>query len=623
MIAALLLLSVPTGLAERALEPIPAERVRLHHKFFVDRMEKNRTVTIPACLEQCEKTGRLAHFAAAAAKKGEHKGRVYDDSDVYKVLEGIGWTLLKVKDAALEARADAIIEAIAAAQADDGYLNTWVQVNAPDKRWSDLRNGHELYCAGHLIEAGIAYARGTGKTKLLDAGKKFAALIDQEFGPGKRVDVAGHPEIELALAKLHEHTGEERWLKLAQFFLDQRGNPARTNRGTEYSQDHQPIREQTAFVGHAVRAGYLYAGAAEVAMLSGDRTWIEPLQRLWDDAWTTKTYITGGIGSSARNEGITQAFDLPNDTAYCETCAGIALAMWSQRMLILTGESKYADAVERVLYNQLAAATNVEGDRFFYAQPLASRGEHHRQPWFETACCPTNVARFWPQLPGMIFAQNGNTLYQLQLAGAELDLELAGAKVQIRFESDFPNSGRVSSTVAADREATWNVKLRKPTWCDAAMVKHDMKEPEHELHDHEQSAGWAAFERKYEPTDGFMIHFLAPVRRVKADPRVTANQDRVALMRGPLVYCLEGVDNAGHARALVLPPDAELKVEDDGRVLGRTRMIKARARRVERADDGTLKTKVATMTALPYYLWDNREAGDMVVWIPELPALTD
>lgn len=620
MIPSLLFALAAVGTPERFLEPIPIERVKLSHEFFVARLQANTKVTIPHCLEQGEKTGRLANFAiAAGAAKGERRGQLYDDSDVYKTLEAIGWTLVSIEDPALEARADAIIESVVAAQQPDGYLNTFVQLTAGQERWKDLQHGHELYCAGHLIEAGVAYARGTGKTKLLDAAVRFAALIDATFGPGKRQDVCGHPEIELALAKLHEHTGEARWLKLAQFFLDRRGDPARQQRFGEYAQDHQPIREQTSVVGHAVRAGYLYAGAADVAMLAADATLVEPLKTLWADAWESKTYLTGGIGSSASNEGITKSFDLPNASAYCETCAGIALAMWSQRMLILTGESKYGDAVERILYNHAAAATNRAGDAFFYAQPLESDGTQRRQPWFETACCPPNVARFWPQVPGMIFAQKGNTLYQTQLASAEVEVGLAGSQVQVRMKSDLPNSGRIEAAVTADKPATWNIKLRKPAWNVETKVKHDLKEAEHDLYEHEQGAGWVPFERGYAVTDGFLIHFLAPIRRVKADERVEADRGRVALARGPLVYCLEGVDNGGSARSMVLTPETELKVENVGTILGGTRVIRARAKRVVADAGGALETKVATMTAIPYYLWANREASDMVVWIAESP----
>jgi len=615
-IAFLALASV--GVPERFLEPIPIERVKVSHEFFVTRLQANTRVTIPLCLARCESTGLVANFRiASGAEKGERKGSASDDAAVYKTLEAIGWTLVSIEEPALEAQADAIIETIAAAQKPDGYLNTRVQAASGQAPWADMANGYELYCAGHLIEAGIAYARGTGKTKLLDVGLRFANLVEKTFGPAKRADVCGHPEIELALAKLHEHTGEARWLALAKFFVDQRGHAARTARHGEIAQDHVPLREQKSVVGHAEGAATLFAGAADVSMLAADTTLVEPLKALWSDAWDTKTYVTGGFGGSAKGVGIAPSFELPNASARCETCAGLALATWSQRMLILTGDAKYADAIERILYNHAAAATNLTGELFFESVPLESDGTQRRQNSQASACCLPNLARFWPQVPGLIFAQKGNTLYQAQLASAEVEVGLMDSKVQVRMKSDFPNSGRTEAAVSADKPGTWNVKLRKPSWNGAAKVKHDMKEPEHDLYDNEHAGGWVPFERGYETTDGFMIHFLAPVRRVKADERVEADRGRVALMRGPLVYCLEGVDHAGAARSMVLTSDMELKVENVGTILGGTRVIRARAKRVVGGTSAAPETKVATLTAIPYWMWDNREAGDMTVWISE------
>lgn len=587
------------GVPERFLEPIPIERVKVSHEFFVTRLQANTRVTIPHCLAQCESTGLLANFRiASGAEKGERKGTASDDANVYRTLEAIGWTLVSIEEPTLEAKADAIIESIVAAQKPDGYLNTNVQLAAGQAPWGDMANGYELNCGGHLLEAGIAYARGTGKTKLLDVGVKFANLVDQTFGPGKRQDVCGHPEIELALAKLHEHTGEARWLALAKFFVDQRGNASRSARLGEIAQDQAPIREQKAIVGDLESAANLYAGAAEVSMLAADTTLVEPLKALWADAWEKKTSATGGF----RAQGGDSAKD------GCETCAGLALATWSQRMLLLTGEAKYADAVERILYNHVAAASNLAGDAFFDSIPLESDGTQRREAWHARACCAPDLARFWPQVPGLIFAQKGNTLYQTQLASAEVEVGLAEAKVQVRLKSDLPSSGRMEVAVTADKPGTWNVKMRKPVWNDAAKVKHDMKEPEHDLYPNEHTAGWVPFERAYETTDGFMIHFFAPIRREKVD-------GRVALMRGPLVYCLEGVDHAGAARSMVLTDDMEVKVESVGTLFGGTRVIRARAKRVVGGTAAAPEAKVATLTAIPYWMWGNREAGDMTVWV--------
>lgn len=618
MISSLLLVLASVGAPERSLEPIPIERVKLGHEFFVTRLQANTRVTIPQCLAMCEQTGRLANFAlAAGSAKGDHKGGPGADADVYRTLEAIGWTLVSVKVPDLEARADAIVDAVVAAQKPDGYLNTYVQATPGKEAWKDLAAGQELASAGYLIEAGIAYARGTGKTKLLDAAVKCAGLIDATFGPGKRQDVCGYPEIELALAKLGEHTKDAKWVALAKFFVDQRGNAARAARLGDVAQDHAPIREQKTLVGRGLGACQLYAGAAEVAMLAPDATLVEPLKALFADAWDTRTFLTGGLGVAQQDGVVVKPNALDGAGSYCDTCAGLALATWAQRMLILTGESKYGDAVERVLYNHAAAVANVAGDAFLGGQTLVSDGTVARKSAAEAPCCATNLARFWPQVPGMIFAQNGNTLYQMQLAAAEVDVRLADSQVNVRMTSEFPNTGRSAAVVTADKPGTWNVKLRKPTWTTDVKVKHDMKEQEHDLYEHEQGAGWVPFERGYETTDGFMIHFLAPVRRVRMGEGSAANAGRVLLSRGPLVYCVEGVDNGNAARSTVLAASDELKVENVGTILGGTRVIRARAKRMTAGADGVAAPKVATMTAVPYYLWANRAAGDMTVWIAE------
>lgn len=568
------------GAPERFLEPIPIERVKLAHPFFVDRLQANTRVTIPACLKLCEESGRIANFENAKAGQGERKGAPQDDADVYRTLEAIGWTLVTLDMPELEARADAIVDTIVAAQKPDGYLNTFVQLSPGKSPWQDLANGRELECGGHLIEAGIAYARGTGKTKLLDAGLKFAKLVGMTFGPGKTAVTGAHPGIELALAKLGEHTGDAQWIALAKSLVEARG-----------------VAQQKTISGDAGGACSLYCAAADVAMLAPDAALVEPLKAAWSDA-TAKSLITGGLSLGGG--------------AGCDTCAGLAFAQWSQRMLILTGESQYADSVERALYNHAAAATNLAGDAVLDAPALESDGTVHRKSAGASACCLTNVARFWPQVPGMIFAQNGNTLYQTQLATAAVEVELAGAKVQAQMKSDLPLSGRCEAAITADKPGTWNVKLRKPSWNADVKVKHDMKEQEHDLWENEHGAGWVPFERAYETTDGFLIHFLAPVRRVKSD----AQAGRVALTRGPLVHCLEGVDHSGSARAMVLAPEVSITVETAGTILGGTRVIRGRAKRSVTAD-GASSLKVATLTAIPYWLWDNRDAGDMVVWIAE------
>jgi DUF1680 family protein len=581
-----------------ALEPIAIERVKLQHPFFVERLVANHKTTLPHCLTQLEQTGRIQAFAqAAAADKGKREdkpaGRIDGDADVYRTLAGIGWSSIAAKDPALESRADAVIDAIAAAQRADGYLNTLVQRSGGEP-WKDAAS--ELATGGHLIEAGVAYARGTQKTKLLEVATRFAALVEKQFAQGPGKDAGGLSGIELGLTRLHEHTREARWLELAKT-LAERG-------GAGGTQSLRGLGALPAAAADLARAATACAGTAEVAMRSGDATWAEPLGRLWADAWA-KTQLTGGVG----------------DAQTCSTCAGLALAQWSQRMLLMTGESKYGDAVERVLYNLAAGATDLAGGKFVDAEPAG--GDVRRQPWPGNTCCVTSLASFWPQVPGFVFAQNGNSLYWLQLAKAEVDTTLAGSQVHAVLQSDLPNSGRMNATITCDKPAVFTIKLRRPAWNVEAMVKHDMKEQEHELHDHEQGAGWVPFERNYETTDGFLIHFLAPIRRVRPDAGAADGKGRVALMRGPLVYCFEGVDNGGSARSVCLPAEAELKVEQVNTMLGGTRVIRARGKRAVLGPDGAATTKVATVTAVPYHVWDNRAPGDMIVWIPESPDLAE
>jgi DUF1680 family protein len=611
-------------LNQKHLTPIPFNQVKLRASMWTDRFEMNRTVSIPAVLDQCESTGRIKNFAiASGAEKGERKGKPYDDSDVYKAIEAIAYTLAQKKDLALEARADAIIEKIAAAQQKDGYLNTFYV--DPAKRWTNIKDGHELYCAGHLFEAATAYATSTGKTKLLDVAKKLADHIDATFGPKKKLDPCGHPEIELALVKLSNATGEKRYATLAKFFVDQRGKlEGRTSFG-EYAQDHKPLREQTEFVGHAVRATYLYSGAADVANATGDDTLIPPLEKIWRDVVDKKMYITGGIGSSAANEGAGKAFDLPNDGAYCETCAAIGMALWSHRMLLATGEAKYADIVERELYNAILSGVSVKGDKFFYDNPIASRGDKERKPWFETACCPTNLVRFLPSVSGLVFATSGKTLYVLQYIPCEADVTIADTKVHIRLDSTWPDKGNVNFKVDPEKNLDFAIRLRRPAWCKQVYYQHDLKEQEHASEFPGTEAGWELYERPYTTNDGGAAHFISPVRREHAAPEVTGNAGRVAICRGALVYAVEGIDNQGRARSLVLPADAGLpSVKDKAdTVIGSFRSLIAKGLYVERGIDGKPAWKPCSMTLLPYWLCANRGPTEMTVWIAEKPEVAE
>jgi len=423
------------GAQARPAEPLRSlslTQVRIRDAFWSPRLQTNHSVTAWANLRQCERTGRIRNFAVAAGRQpGQHQGLLFDDSDVYKALEGIAYVLAVQPDPELEAQADAIIELIAAAQQPDGYLNTYYTLVKPQERWRNTAHGHEMYCAGHLIEAAIAYHQATGKTRLLDVARRFADHICDTFGPGKRIDVCGHEEIELALLKLYRHTGDKKYLEQARFFLETRGRGEQRKLFGEYAQDHKPIREQDEAVGHAVRAMYLYCAMADYAGLTGDRPLVGQLEKLWDDVTQRKMYLTGGIGSSANNEGFTRPYDLPNDAAYAETCAAIGLALWSQRMFLLTRQAKYADLVERLAYNGLLSGVSLSGDRFFYTNPLGSKTGTQRVPWFACACCPPNILRWLASLGERVYAHDDQAIYTLLYVAGEAEVPLAGGPVRI------------------------------------------------------------------------------------------------------------------------------------------------------------------------------------------------
>jgi DUF1680 family protein len=605
------------------LSAVPFHEVEIRDAFWSARIETNRRATIEACLAKCEETGRIANFARAGGlESGEHQGYLYNDSDVYKVLEGIAYTLRSVPDPELERRADRIIAKIAAAQRPDGYLNTYVTLKRPDQRWKNIRHGHELYCAGHLIEAAVAYRHATQKRELLDVAVRFADLIDREFGPGKRLDPPGHQELELALLRLARevpHESAQRYRRLAAFFVDQRGSAAGREPFGEYAQDHLPVREQREVAGHAVRAMYLYCAMADLAALDGDPQLVDALESIWRDVVERKMYLTGGIGPSASNEGFTVPFDLPNDSAYAETCAAIGMALWNQRMLLAGGEARFADVVERELYNGLLSGVSLCGERFFYDNPLGSRGDHHRVPWFDCSCCPTNLVRYLPAIGERVYAHRGDELYVAQYVGSQADVRLDSGTVAVRQETDYPWSGRVRIHVDVERSMSFTMRLRLPGWCRQATVIT----PESTRSCRRRGPAWIDVARTWNRGDEVVLLLDMPVERVYADPRVEADRGRVALQRGPVVFCAEGVDNGGHARNLALPRGAPVEARFEPALFGGAVTLRGRALALERGGDGERRAREVDFTAVPYHLWDNREGGEMVVWLPESPELAE
>jgi len=606
------------------LRPVPPTQVTIRDAFWSRWLEVNRTAILPHNLEWCEKTGRISNFAKAGKlMEGKFEGIYFNDSDVYKVLEGAAHVLALQRDPSLEARIDGVIDKIAAAQQPDGYINTYYTLVEPAKRWTNLAVMHEMYCAGHLIEAGVAYARATGKRKLLDVACRMADHIDGVFGPGRRYGYCGHEEIELALITLYRHTGQERYRRLAEFFIDARGQQRKKQE--EYQQAHRPVAEHTEIVGHAVRAMYLYCAVADIAGLNGHKPYIDAMERVWRDLVHRKMYITGGIGPSAHNEGFTTPYDLPNDTAYAETCAAIGLVLWNHRLAMLHAEGRFVDVLERALYNGFLSGVALNGRKFFYVNPLASRGRHHRQPWYNCACCPTNVVRLIPSVGGFIYAESDDGVWvNLYIAGTA-SMTVHGNPITVTQEGRYPWSGQVRITVAPAAPAEFGVYLRIPDWCDRAQVRVNGTV----LAEAKPENGYVRISRKWQQGDVIDLDMPMEVRRMEAHPRVTADVGRVALQRGPIVYCLEAVDNGGRVRHLALPREAELTARFEPDLLGGVTVVKGRALAARTADwsdhlyQPALPADPVEFTAIPYYAWDNRDPGEMVVWMPEAVGLAE
>jgi DUF1680 family protein len=602
------------------VQAVPFQDVRVKDDFWTPRIETNRKVTVEANLLQCERTGRIRNFAVAGKlEEGKHEGALYNDSDVYKVIEGVAYTLAGHPDADLEKRADAVIDKIAAAQQADGYLNTYYTLVKPNERWKNIQYGHELYCAGHLIEVAVAYKQATGKTKLLDVARKFADHIAGVFGPDKRQDCCGHEEIELALVKLYGATGEKKYLDLAVFFLDVRGRADKRKLFGEYAQDHKPIREQTEVTGHAVRAMYLYCAMADAARLTGDAGLLKSTDAIWHDVVDRKMYLTGGIGPSASNEGFTTPYDLPNDSAYAETCAAIGMALWNHRLFLLEGDGQYADVLEREVYNGLISGVSLTGDRFFYTNPLGSTGNHHRVPWFSTSCCPTNIVRYVPGMGERAWAWHNNGAWAVLYLGNTATVTLKDGKVKLTEETKYPWEGEVKFTIEPEKPFAFDLHLRVPGWCkgEPTLVVNGEKvtvKPE---------KGYVSVSRTWKPGDVVKLNLPMPVERVYADPHVKADVGRVAIMRGPVVYCLEGVDNDGTVRHLCLPRDAELSASYEKDLLKGVVVVRGEGLLVSRDVDGKRVTTKQKFQAVPYATWDNRGAGEMIVWLAEKPEAVD
>lgn len=586
----------------KMIEQIDFSHVKINDNFWSPRLSKHVSATLPVCIDQIEnQTGRIRNFENAAKGEGEHSGIFFDDSDVYKALEGMAYSLINNPDPELEKKADEWIDKFAAAQQPDGYINTFYTLTGLDKRWTNM-DKHEMYCAGHMIEAGVAYYQATGKRKLLDVCIRMTDHMMSQFGPGKRHWVPGHEEIELALVKLYQTTQEQKYLDFAYWLLEERGHGHGTM-GDEgkwnpvYYQDIVPVRQLTDISGHAVRCMYLYCGMADVAALKNDTGYIAAMDRLWDDVVHRNMYITGGIGSSHDNEGFTEDYDLPNLDAYCETCASVGMVLWNQRMNQLTGDSKYIDVLERSLYNGALAGISLGGDRFFYVNPLESKGDHHRQEWYGCACCPSQLSRFLPSIGNYIYASSDDALWVNLYIGNTGQIRIGETDILLTQETDYPWDGSVKLTISTSQPLEKEIRLRIPDWCktyDLSINGKRINVP--------KEKGYAVI-KDWKSQDVIALDMDMPVEIVAADPHVKENFGKRAIQRGPLVYCMEEIDNPVYFDQIQLSPSTTFQTAFASDILNGIKTIKTNGR-------------AQSATFIPYYAWDNRKAGKMRVWIP-------
>jgi DUF1680 family protein len=609
--------AVPTGPVR--LTPVGAERVELQAGLIGSRFEVNRTVTLPALLAHCESNGFVQNFAiAAGTSKGERRGALDSDAQVYAWIEAAALSLAQVKDPAMAAKVDELVDAVVAAQKDDGYLNTYFSSVAKGGAWSDLAGGRELYVGGRLIDAALAVQNVTKKTKLLEAARKFADHVDKTFGPGKKSDPSGHPGIERALARLSEATGEARYLVLAKFFVDARGNVAGRSGYGALAQDKQPLRAETEFLGDPLRGADFYAGATAVARIMPDPTLAAPLDAIWTDGAKKKTNIVGALGNASKTDGITAPFDVGSDTTF-DTRSAIGQVEWSHEMFLATGDAKYADMVDRALHNAVLGGTSLAGTAHACVNRLASAGDVERSGLPACGDCAADIARFMADTPGLIFATGGNTIYISQFVPCKADFKINDQTVHIQMDTKWPYGGLVDIKVQTDKQVTFSIKFRRPAWCKQVFYQHDLKEQEHSTDYQGTEAGWEVYERRYDPLDGCKINLLGPIRREAAPAEIAGDKGRVAVCRGPLVYALEGVDNRGSARAMILPESAALTpIDRPDNVLTSIRMFRSRDGKMVDAS-GSPMPRNTELLMLPYYLLGNRAKSDFVVWVAATP----
>ena len=622
-----------------SIRQVSFTEVHFTDNFWAPRIETNRTVSIPSAFKECEKNGRFDNFALAGKLiKGEQKGDFpFDDTDPYKIIEGASYSLAVKYDQKLDAYLDSVITLIRAAQEPDGYLTTCVTNKATrlsgwwgTKRWDKI-NSHELYNCGHLYEAAIAHFQATGKRTLLNVAIKNADLICTVFGPALNQihRPSGHPIVEMGLAKLYKTTGNKKYLALAKYFVEETGRGTDGHRLSEYSQDHKPILQQDEIKGHSVRAGYLYSGVADVASLTNDTAYFHALTRIWDNMAGKKLYITGGIGSRAQGEGFGPNYELNNQTAYCETCAAIANVYWNQRMFLATGDAKYIDVLERALYNGVISGVSLSGNKFFYDNPLESMGQHERQAWFGCACCPGNITRFMASVPTYMYAVQGNTVFVNLYTQSNGKIQIGKTEVEINQVSNYPWDGNIRMTLNPSATGTFTVKLRIPGWAENEPVPTDLytftqkaeKGYEILVNGHKvrtlKDKGYVAINRKWKKGDVVELNLPMPVRRIQANEQVQDDRGKLAIQRGPVVYCIEGTDQSDkHVFNKYIPENTTINFTYQKDLLNGVVTLNGTAREIDRNADGKLVEKDVPFTAIPYSTWNNRGTGEMAVWIP-------
>lgn len=634
---------------KRKLSAVPFTQVKFDDAFWAPRMETNRTVTLRHIYNKLVETGRIGAFDLNFEREvPAHITLIFGDSDPAKWIEACSYSLATHPDPEIEALVDGVVDKIVSAQQPDGYLNTHFTHIQPEMKWKNLRDWHEMYCAGHLIEGAVAHFESTGKRKLLDALARYADHIDATFGPGpdKKPGYPGHPEIELALVRLYHATGNRRYLDLASFFINERGqsgngkehyydiearergeDPAKFwFKNYEYNQSHKPIREQEKVVGHAVRAVYLFSAAADLADECDDASLLEACERLWDNLINKRMYITGGIGPSRHNEGFTTDYDLPDETAYAETCATIGLVNWNHRLLQFEGDRRFTDVIERGLYNGFLSGVSLSGDTFYYENPLSSNGDHHHVPWFQCPCCPPNVARVMASIGKYFYSTGPDGLWVHLFAGNEATMQVNGSDVKIKQSTLYPWDGAVGLELELAAPQTFTLHLRVPGWCGGPNGNQGFRVA---INGVEQSLkpeknGYLAIRREWKNGDSVAYTMEMPIRPVFANPAVRQLEGRAAVQRGPVIFCLEGADHGGIILDRISVDAKDITgftVEHRPDLLNGVAVIHGKGTVIDPpANDALYSSQPPThspidLTFIPYCTWDNREAGEMRVWI--------